>query len=169
MRIANRSRIASVEAWTAAGEMTPLRETSGNVARVTFSSTGRGRISPCVLRSSGTRASPAVPVRFLSGGNQQKVSIAKWLLTDAAVYLLYDPTRGIDVAAKQEIYELMRRLASEGHGILFFSTDLAEIVGLCDRALVMYEGAVARELRGAALTEANLVSAAVGLAEAVSA
>jgi ribose transport system ATP-binding protein len=62
---------------------------------------------------------------------------------------------------------LMRRLASEGHGILFFSTDLAEIVGLCDRALVMYEGAIARELRGAALTEANLVSAAVGLAEAV--
>jgi ribose transport system ATP-binding protein len=114
-------------------------------------------------------ASPAVPVRFLSGGNQQKVSIGKWLLTDANVYLLYDPTRGIDVGAKQEIYELMRRLASEGHGILFFSTDLAEIVGLCDRALVMYEGAVARELRGAALTEANLVSAAVGLAEAVSA
>lgn len=114
-------------------------------------------------------ASPAVPVRFLSGGNQQKVSIAKWLLTDAAVYLLYDPTRGIDVGAKQEIYELMRRLASEGHGILFFSTDLAEIVGLCDRALVMYEGAIARELRGAALTEANLVSAAVGLAEPVSA
>jgi ribose transport system ATP-binding protein len=110
-------------------------------------------------------ASAGVPVRFLSGGNQQKVAIAKWLLTDAAVYLLYDPTRGIDVGAKQEIYELMRRLASEGHGILFFSTDLAEIVGLCDRALVMYEGAIARELRGTALTEANLVSAAVGLAE----
>jgi ribose transport system ATP-binding protein len=111
-------------------------------------------------------ASPETPVRFLSGGNQQKVAIAKWLLTDAAVYLLYDPTRGIDVGAKQEIYELMRRLAAEGHGILFFSTDLAEIVGLCDRALVMYEGAIARELSGPALTEANLVSAAVGLAEA---
>ena len=97
-------------------------------------------------------ASPEVPVRFLSGGNQQKVSIAKWLLTDAAVYLLYDPTRGIDVGAKQEIYDLMRRLATTGHGILFFSTDLAEIVGLCDRALVMYEGAIARELRGPALT-----------------
>jgi ribose transport system ATP-binding protein len=112
-------------------------------------------------------ASPDVPVRFLSGGNQQKVAIAKWLLTDAAVYLLYDPTRGIDVGAKQEIYELMRRLAADGHGILFFSTDLAEIVGLCDRALVMYEGAIARELRGLALTEANLVSAAVGLVEAI--
>lgn len=110
-------------------------------------------------------ASPETPVRFLSGGNQQKVAIAKWLLTDASVYLLYDPTRGIDVGAKQEIYELMRRLAAEGHGILFFSTDLAEVVGLCDRALVMYEGTIARELRGAALTEANLVSAAVGIAE----
>ena len=110
-------------------------------------------------------ASPEAPVRFLSGGNQQKVAIAKWLLTDAAVYLLYDPTRGIDVGAKQEIYDLMRRLAEEGHGILFFSTDLAEIVGLCDRALVMFEGAIARELRGPTLTEANLVSAAVGLAE----
>jgi ribose transport system ATP-binding protein len=108
-------------------------------------------------------ASPDVPVRYLSGGNQQKVAIAKWLLTDAAVYLLYDPTRGIDVGAKQEIYDLMRRLAAEGHGILFFSTDLAEIVGLCDRALVMYEGSIARELQGSALTEANLVSAAVGL------
>jgi ribose transport system ATP-binding protein len=110
-------------------------------------------------------ASPDIPVRFLSGGNQQKVAIAKWLLTDAAVYLLYDPTRGIDVGAKQEIYELMRQLAAAGHGILFFSTDLAEVVGLCDRALVMYEGAIARELSGPALTDANLVSAAVGLAE----
>ncbi|MFK5283990.1 D-xylose ABC transporter ATP-binding protein, partial [Lacticaseibacillus paracasei] len=79
-------------------------------------------------------------------------AIAKWLLTDADVYLLYDPTRGIDVGAKQEIYELMHRLTAEGHGILFFSTDLAEVVGLCDRALVMYEGGVARELRGPALT-----------------
>ena len=111
-------------------------------------------------------AGPEVPVRYLSGGNQQKVAIAKWLLTDADVYLLYDPTRGIDVGAKQEIYELMRRLTAEGQGILFFSTDLAEVVGLCDRALVMYEGGVARELRGPALTEANLVSAAVGIAEA---
>jgi len=107
-----------------------------------------------------------VPVRFLSGGNQQKVAIAKWLLTDADVLLLYDPTRGIDVGAKQEIYQLMQDLTAQGRGILFFSTDLAEVVGLCDRALVMYEGAVASELAGAALTEQNLVSAAVGVAGA---
>jgi ribose transport system ATP-binding protein len=107
-----------------------------------------------------------VPVRFLSGGNQQKVAIAKWLLTGAEAFLLYDPTRGIDVGAKGEIYALMRRLAAEGKGILFFSTDLAEIVGLCDRALVMVEGRIARELSGIDLSEANLVGAAVGVAEA---
>jgi len=102
-------------------------------------------------------------VRHLSGGNQQKVAIAKWLLRDADIFLMYDPTRGIDVGAKQEIYTLMRHLAETGHGVLFFSTDLTEIVGLCDRALVMYEGTVVRELRGSALTDEQLVSAAVGV------
>ena len=107
----------------------------------------------------------AAPVRYLSGGNQQKVALAKWLLAEAEVYLMYDPTRGIDVGAKGEIYRLARELADAGHGVLLFSTDLTEIVGLCDRALVMYEGAIVRELSGAALTEANLVSAAVGIAD----
>jgi ribose transport system ATP-binding protein len=106
-------------------------------------------------------------VRFLSGGNQQKVAIAKWLMTDAEVYLLSDPTRGIDVGAKREIYELMRELTGDGKGILFFSTDLSEIVGLCDRALVMYEGAVVRELSGSELTDTNLIEAAVGLTNPV--
>jgi ribose transport system ATP-binding protein len=109
-------------------------------------------------------ASVETPVRYLSGGNQQKVAIAKWLMTDAKVYLLADPTRGIDVGAKREIYELMRELTAAGKGILFFSTDLTEIVGLCDRALVMYEGAIVRELAGAELTDANLIEAAVGMA-----
>ncbi len=107
-------------------------------------------------------ASVATPVRQLSGGNQQKVAIAKWLLGETRVFLLHDPTRGIDVGAKQEIYAVMRGLAERGNGVLFFSTELSEIVGLCDRALVMYEGAVVQELRGADLTETNLVSAAVG-------
>jgi ribose transport system ATP-binding protein len=108
-------------------------------------------------------ASIESPVRFLSGGNQQKVAIAKWLLTEARLFLLSDPTRGIDVGAKLEIYDLMRELTANGAGILFFSTDLSEIVGLCDRALVMYEGAIVRELAGETLTDANLVEAAVGL------
>jgi ribose transport system ATP-binding protein len=107
------------------------------------------------------------PVGTLSGGNQQKVAIAKWLLSQARIYLLYDLTRGIDVGTKQEIYRLMRQMADDGMGLLFFSTDLSEIVNLCDRAMVMYEGRVVRTVEGADLTEDNLVSAALNLAEPV--
>lgn len=108
-------------------------------------------------------ASTRVPVRNLSGGNQQKVVIAKWLLTQAKILLLYDLTRGIDVGTKQELYQLMRSLADAGAGILFFSTELAELVGMCDRVLVLYEGQVRRELKGPEITEENLVAAALGL------
>jgi ribose transport system ATP-binding protein len=101
-------------------------------------------------------------VRYLSGGNQQKVAIAKWLMIEAKTYLMYDPTRGIDVATKQEIYQLIRRLADEGNAILFFSTDLPEIIGLCDRALVMYEGSIVQELDRSLLTKEKLIAAALG-------
>jgi len=104
-----------------------------------------------------------VPVGNLSGGNQQKTAIAKWLLTDAQIYLMYDPTRGIDVATKHEIYRLLRELADSGAAILLFSTDSAEIIGLCDRALVMYEGSIVRELRGPEITRENLISSALGM------
>jgi ribose transport system ATP-binding protein len=121
------------------------------------------RARSMIQRLSIKTESTETPTRFLSGGNQQKVAIAKWLLSQARVYLLYDPTRGIDVATKQEIYALMRGLADAGMGLLFFSTDLSEIVNMCDRALVMYEGQVIKELSGADLTETNLVSAALNL------
>ena len=107
--------------------------------------------------------SPSAPVRSLSGGNQQKIVIGKWLLTDAAIYLLHDPTRGIDVGTKQEIYHLMRDLADKGAALLFFSTELSELVGMCDRVLVLYEGRIFRELVGDAINEENIVSAALGL------
>jgi ribose transport system ATP-binding protein len=112
--------------------------------------------------------SPRAPVRSLSGGNQQKVVIGKWLLTDAQIYLLHDPTRGIDVGTKQEIYQLIRRLADNGAGVLFFSTELSELVGLCDRVLVLYEGRIFRELTGSDITEEHIVSAALGLQPAAS-
>ena len=105
------------------------------------------------------------PVGALSGGNQQKVVIGKWLMTEANVYLMYDPTRGIDVATKQEIYQLMRDLASAGASILFFSTDSAEIIGLCDRALVMYEGRILRELSSEDISKERLLSASLGIEE----
>lgn len=104
-----------------------------------------------------------LPVRFLSGGNQQKTSIAKWLLTEAGIYLMYDPTRGIDVGTKQELYRLLRELADEGAAILLFSTDSSEIIGLCDRALVMYEGGIAAQLQGEEITRENLISESLGL------
>jgi ribose transport system ATP-binding protein len=111
-------------------------------------------------------ASDRAIVRNLSGGNQQKVVIGKWLLTKASVYLLHDPTRGIDVGTKQEIYQLMRKLADEGASILFFSTELAELIGMCDRVLVLYEGRIFKELTGEQITEQNIVSAALGLTSA---
>jgi ribose transport system ATP-binding protein len=122
-----------------------------------------GRARTMVQRLAIKAATTETPVRHLSGGNQQKVAIAKWLLGNARVYLLHDPTRGIDVGTKQEIYALMRSLADSGIGLVFFSTDLSEIVNMCDRALVMYEGQVVKELAGAELSEANLVSAALNL------
>jgi ribose transport system ATP-binding protein len=103
------------------------------------------------------------PVASLSGGNQQKVVIAKWLMTKPRIILLNDPTRGIDVGTKQELYELLRRLAEGGAAILFYSTDYDELIGCCDRVLVFYNGSVVRTLEGAALTEHNLIASAHNL------
>ena len=80
--------------------------------------------------------------------------------------LLNDPTRGIDVGTKQELYRLMRELADEGKAILFYSTDYAELIGCCDRVSVLYDGAIVAELEGDALTEEALVSAALNLGAA---
>ncbi len=102
-------------------------------------------------------------VSSLSGGNQQKVVIAKWLMTDPDIILLNDPTRGIDVGTKQEIYKLMRDLADSGKAILFYSTDYAELIGCCDRVAVMYDGAVVSELEGAAINEEAIVAASLNI------
>ncbi|NYZ14422.1 sugar ABC transporter ATP-binding protein [Azospirillum sp. RWY-5-1] len=103
-------------------------------------------------------------VATLSGGNQQKVVLAKWLMTKPRILLLNDPTRGIDVGTKQEIYALLRRLADEGVAILLFSTDLAELIGCCDRVLVLYRGGIARELAGDDITEMNILGSAFDVA-----
>ena len=86
-------------------------------------------------------------VGTLSGGNQQKVLLGRWLLAEPRILLLYDVTRGVDVATKHEIYQLMARLAGEGRAILFYSSDAEELAALCHRVLVMREGRIAAELR----------------------
>jgi len=104
-----------------------------------------------------------IPVGALSGGNQQKVVIAKWLMRQPRIILLNDPTRGIDVGTKQELYQLMRKLADAGAAILFYSTDYDELIGCCDRVLVLYDGAVKRELVGDAITEHSLIASALNI------
>jgi ribose transport system ATP-binding protein len=95
----------------------------------------------------------------LSGGNQQKVVLAKLLATEAKILLFFDPTRGVDVSTKAEIFSLMRGLAARGFAILFFSTDLAELANVADRTLVMSYGAIAATLQGETMTEGAILSA----------
>jgi len=111
------------------------------------------------IRTAGTD----IPVGALSGGNQQKVVIAKWLMRSPRIILLNDPTRGIDVGTKQEMYQLLRRLADGGAAILFYSTDYDELIGCCDRVLVLYDGAIHRELAGSEITEHALIASALNI------
>ena len=105
-------------------------------------------------------------VQFLSGGNQQKVVLGKWLALRPRLLLLDEPTRGIDVGAKQEIYRLMEDLARQGIAILFASSEMEEILGMSDRALVMHEGRIAGELSRSELSEEAVMHLATGAAQA---
>jgi ribose transport system ATP-binding protein len=103
-------------------------------------------------------------VQFLSGGNQQKVVIGKWLALQPKVLLLDEPTRGIDIGAKQEIYRLMEELAAQGVAILFASSEMEEILGMSDRVLVMHEGRITGELARHELSEEAIMHLATGTA-----
>lgn len=100
----------------------------------------------------------------LSGGNQQKVVLAKWLAAGAGIFIFDEPTRGIDVGARQEIYLLMNRLVEQGAGVLMVSSDMSELLGMSDRVLVMRGGAVLEELAGTEATEDRVLRAAFGMA-----
>ncbi len=107
-------------------------------------------------------ASAEQEVQYLSGGNQQKVVLAKWLVTSPTVVILDEPTRGIDVGAKFEIYQLMRQLTDKGVAILMISSELPEILGMSDRILVMNEGRIVGELSPTEATEARIIALATG-------
>lgn len=104
-------------------------------------------------------------VQFLSGGNQQKVVLGKWLTLGPQILLLDEPTRGIDVGAKQEIYGLMEDLADEGVGILFVSSEMEEVLGMSDRTIVMHEGRLTGQLTRKELSEEAIMHLATGQAQ----
>ena len=104
-----------------------------------------------------------VAVGFLSGGNQQKLLLAKTMLTEPEIILIDEPTRGIDVGTKQQIYNFVRALARAGKGVIVISSELPEVMGLADRVLVMRQGRLAGEVSGKAITEENIVRLAMGL------
>jgi ribose transport system ATP-binding protein len=101
--------------------------------------------------------SPAQNVSNLSGGNQQKVALAKWLLSGAKVLLLDEPTRGVDVGARQELYHIIQELAAEEVAVVIVSSDLPEILGICQRVIIMHEGRITGTLLSSEMTEAKIM------------
>lgn len=101
----------------------------------------------------------------LSGGNQQKVVIGKWLLNDGDIVIMDEPTRGIDVGAKSEIYNLIHKLAEEGKSVIFISSEMPEIIGISDRVIVMYEGRITGELQREDISQEKIMKLASGLTD----
>ncbi|EPZ43132.1 hypothetical protein N007_13830 [Alicyclobacillus acidoterrestris ATCC 49025] len=101
--------------------------------------------------------SPYITVRHLSGGNQQKVVFGKWMMTHPRIFIMEEPTRGVDVGAKSEIYQLMNELTAEGISIILVSSDLPELVAMSDRVLVLREGRIVRELVGDSITQHRIL------------
>jgi rhamnose transport system ATP-binding protein len=102
------------------------------------------------------------PVKTLSGGNQQKVSLARWLATEPKILILDEPTQGIDVGAKAEIHQQMGELASAGMAILMISSELPEVLGMSDRIAVMHAGKIVRIVPRAEATQENILALAIG-------
>ena len=103
------------------------------------------------------------PVSSLSGGNQQKVVVSKWLLTEGDIILFDEPTRGIDVGAKKEIYELLDQLRREGKAVIMVSSEMPEVIGMCNRVVVMYEGVQQTVLDQCDMTQERIMEYASGI------
>jgi ribose transport system ATP-binding protein len=150
----------------------PQRSIAENIAAPRFNNPRRW--GPIAMREERRRVQGAIEalsidmraqrqVRRLSGGNQQKVTIARWLANGFQTLLCFDPTRGIDVGTKRQIYALLRQLASDGAAVLLFTSELTEIPLVCDRAVCLYGGKVTAELDAAGADEATLLRAMHGL------
>ncbi len=101
-------------------------------------------------------------VEHLSGGNQQKIAIGKWLIADAQVYIFDEPTKGVDVGAKKDIFLLIQELAKRGKAIIYASSELAEIIGVTNRVYVMYDGQIVKELKTTDTNEEELLYFSTG-------
>jgi ribose transport system ATP-binding protein len=152
----------------------PQRSVRENIAAPRYNSPARW--GPINLRDESRRVNDAIrrlqidtraarQVRRLSGGNAQKVTIGRALATGFGTLLCFDPTRGIDVGTKRQIYALLRELAEAGSSVLLFTSELAEIPLVCDRVLVLYQGRIVAEMTASAADEATVLAAAHGLAD----
>jgi ABC-type sugar transport system ATPase subunit len=110
-------------------------------------------------------SSPLQVVRYLSGGNQQKVVLGKWLFEESELFILDEPTRGIDVGAKADFYKIMSDLAKKGKSIILISSDMPELISMSDRVLVVRNGRIAKELAGEGITEQNIITWALEVSE----
>lgn len=116
-----------------------------NISKITCKTTGRSQ-----------------QAQFLSGGNQQKVVLAKWLASNPRILVLDEPTRGIDVSAKAEIYALINNLTAQGMAILLVSSELPEIMGISDRIIVMHDGEITGEFQREEFSEQSIMTCAIG-------
>ena len=119
--------------------MVNMRKVSGKIGRI-LQRKEKKSVEQYIRELGIKTPSQEQKIRNLSGGNQQKTMIARWLFNDSRVLILDEPTKGVDVGAKEDIYQYIAKLAAEGRGILLISSDLEEIMAVCDRILVMREG-----------------------------
>lgn len=148
MSVAENTTLASLKRFTTFGFLQRDQEYS-EVDRL---------IEQLAIKTDGRFA----PVRTLSGGNQQKVALAKWLSRQSSLYILDEPTVGVDIGSKVEIYNLIGKLAERGAAILVLSSDLPELIGITDRILVLYRGAVTREFKSSNTTPDEVLAEATG-------
>jgi ribose transport system ATP-binding protein len=140
--------LPALERFTRFGMVDEARE-----VREVLAAFERVQVSPRAL---------AAPASNFSGGNQQKMVIARWLVAGSRILLLYDPTRGVDVGTKAEIYRLMADFAAQGGAVLFYSSEIGELVNLCSDVLVLYGGRISERLQDDAVNETRIMRAALG-------
>lgn len=139
-----------------------LKSYQGNLMRIN-KRTEKEEVKQYIKKLSIKTPTEEQLIRNLSGGNQQKVILAKWLMLSPKVLIIDEPTKGIDVGAKKEIYEVLNELKSAGKAVIMISSDMAEIIGVSDRVMVMHEGKFTGELGRNELTQENIMKYAVGI------